>query len=79
MADLKGDDSLSEFPNLKLPQLLFVWEKNGAKADQLEDAMVGASACAVLRWVSHLSRRTARPRCTSVHGEGDWLRGSVAR
>ena len=30
MSEIKGDDALNEIPNLKLPQLLYVWEKNGA-------------------------------------------------
>ena len=49
MSELKGDESLSEFPNLKLPQLLFVWEKNGAPEAQLQEVMVGACARAVPR------------------------------
>ncbi len=30
MAQVQGDDSLNEIPNLKLPQLLYAWEKTGA-------------------------------------------------
>jgi hypothetical protein len=37
MSELKGDDTFVECPNLRLPQLLYVWEKNGAEAAKLEE------------------------------------------
>jgi len=39
MAELKGDDALTQFPNLRLPQMLFVWEKDGKPSSGLPEIM----------------------------------------
>ena len=39
MAELQGDDALLQFPNLRLPQLIFSWEKEEQPASGLEGIM----------------------------------------
>ena len=39
MAEIKGDDALQQFPNMSLPQIIFVWEKQGRPSAGLENIM----------------------------------------